>query len=106
MNRLDYLLQLHQEQPNDPFIIYGIALEHKKTNSTEGLIYFEKLLNSFPDYLPTYYQAAEYFTENNKMDMALTIYDKGIELASSLNEMKTLAELKNAKQNLEIDLMD
>jgi tetratricopeptide (TPR) repeat protein len=105
MNRLDYLIQLHIEQPNDPFIIYGIALEHKKNNDLEATTYFEKLLVLFPDYLPTYYQAAEYFIENNKMDIALTIYDKGIELASSLNEMKTLAELKNAKQNLEIDLM-
>jgi hypothetical protein len=106
MNRLDYLIQLHIEQPNDPFLIYGIALEHKKTNDPEASTYFEKLLVSFPDYLPTYYQAAEYFIENNKMDVALTIYDTGIELASTLNEMKTLAELKNAKQNLEIDLMD
>lgn len=105
MNRLEYLLQLHQEQPNDPFLVYGIALEYKKMESNETPIYFDLLMNSFPDYLATYYQAAEYFAEKGLVDKALEIYDKGITLATSLNEMKTLAELKNAKQNLEIDLM-
>lgn len=105
MNRLDYLLQLHQEQPNDPFLLYGIALEYKKSESSETGPCFDKLLSSFPDYLATYYQAAEYFAEKGYYEKALEIYEKGIHLASSLNEMKTLAELKNAKQNLEIDLM-
>lgn len=105
MNRLDYLLQLHKEQPEDPFLLYGIALEYKKTDSSETGPCFDTLLSSFPDYLASYYQAAEYFAEKGYYEKALEIYDTGIRLANSLNEMKTLAELKNAKQNLEIDLM-
>ena len=105
MNRLEYLLELHQEQPNDPFIVYGIMLEYKKNNSDETTQYVNLMLTSFPDYLATYYQAAEYFAEKGSYEKALEIYEKGIALAISLNEMKTLAELKNAKQNLEIDLL-
>ena len=105
MNRLEYLLQLHKEQPNDPFLLYGIALEYKKIDSDETSIYLNLLLQSFPDYLATYYQAAEYFAERGFYEKALEIYDRGIVLAMFLNEVKTLAELKNAKQNLEIDLM-
>ncbi|ABG58630.1 hypothetical protein [Cytophaga hutchinsonii] len=105
MNRLDYLLELHKEQPNDPFLLYGIALEYKKTDHAETGKTFDNLLTSFPDYLATYYQAAEFFAEKGSYEKALEIYDTGISLAASLNEMKTLAELKNAKQNLEIDLM-
>ncbi|HSY62400.1 MAG TPA: hypothetical protein VK796_11010 [Cytophaga sp.] len=105
MNRLEYLLQLHQEQPNDPFLVYGIALEYKKIDSDQTATYLDLLLHSFPNYLATYYQAGEYFAEKAFYKKALEIYDKGINLATSLNEMKTLAELKNAKQNLEIDLM-
>lgn len=105
MNRLDYLLELHKEQPNDPFLLYGIALEYKKDDHSETSSSFDKLLTCFPDYLATYYQAAEYFAEKGFYEKALEVYDKGIRLATSLNEMKTLAELKNAKQNLEIDLM-
>lgn len=105
MDRLAYLLQLHKDQPDDPFLVYGIALEYKKADSSQAEAYFDLLLNTFPDYLPTYYQAAEYYAEKGSHEEALEIYDKGIHLAASLNEMKTLAELKNAKQNLEIDLM-
>jgi hypothetical protein len=105
MNRLDYLLQLHQEQPDDPFLLYGIALEYKKIDSEKTEDCFNKLLSDFPEYLAAYYQAAEYFTEKSAYEKALVVYEKGIALATRLNELKTLAELKNAKQNLEIDLM-
>jgi tetratricopeptide (TPR) repeat protein len=105
MNRLDYLLQLYKEQPDDPFLLYGIALEYKKTDHAETATTFATLLTSFPDYLATYYQAAEYFAEKGLHDKALQVYDSGIALAAAVNEMKTLAELKNARQNLEIDLM-
>ncbi|MBC7450796.1 MAG: hypothetical protein H7259_04845 [Cytophagales bacterium] len=105
MNRLEYLLQLHQEQPEDPFLLYGIALEYQKSESPETSSVFDQLLTTFPSYLPTYYQAAAYFSEGGLHEKALTIYTIGIELAQQQNELKTLAELKNAKQNLEIDLM-
>ena len=105
MNRLDHLLELHKEQPEDPFLLYGIALEYKKMNSSETASYFDKLLSQFPNYLASYYQAAEYFSEQNESEKSLVIYDIGITLATKLNELKTLAELKNAKQNLEIDMM-
>jgi tetratricopeptide (TPR) repeat protein len=105
MNRLDYLLELHKEQPEDPFLLYGIVLEYKKNNAIETGTYLDILLSKFPDYLATYYQAGEYFSENGLYEKALKIYDIGINLATKMNELKTLAELKNAKQNLEIDLM-
>lgn len=105
MNRLDYLLELHKEQPEDPFLLYGIALEYQKFGSPETSATFDRLLDIFPSYLPTYYLAAAHFAEAGLYEKALTIYDAGILLAQKSNESKTLAELKNAKQNLEIDLM-
>jgi tetratricopeptide (TPR) repeat protein len=105
MNRLAYLLELQKEQPDDPFILYGIALEHQKNNDPETAAYFDQLLKEFPTYLPSYYQAASCFAEAGASEKALFIYDKGIKLAQDLNELKTLVELKNAKQNLEMDLL-
>jgi len=106
MNRLDLLLQLQKEQPDDPFILYGIALEHQKNNAVEeASVCYDQLLNTFPTYLPSYYQAAAHFAEAGEHNKAFRIYDTGIELAQKQNEIKTLAELKNARQNLEIELM-
>jgi tetratricopeptide (TPR) repeat protein len=105
MNRLAYLLELQKEQPDDPFILYGIALEHQKNNDPETVHCFDQLLKQFPAYLPSYYQAAACFSEAGESEKALLIYSKGIKLAQDLNELKTLAELKNAKQNLEMDLL-
>jgi Tfp pilus assembly protein PilF len=104
MTRLDQLLQLFQEDKNDPFIVYGIALEYVKTDSIKANEWFTTLLNNFPDYLPTYYHAAHFFVENNDPSKAIETFQKGIMLAQKQGDLKTLAELKNALLNLELEL--
>lgn len=104
MNRLEQLLQLFQDDKNDPFIAYGIALEYLKTDAYKANEWFTTLLNNFPDYLPTYYHAAHFFAEQNNPDKAIDTFEKGILLAQKQGNLKTLAELKNALLNLELDL--
>lgn len=104
MTRLDQLLQLFQDDNNDPFIAYGIALEYLKTDASKANEWFNTLLNNFPDYLPTYYHAAHFFAEKNEPNKAIDTFEKGIQLAQKQGNLKTLAELKNALLNLELDL--
>lgn len=104
MNRLEQLLQLFQDDPNDAFVAYGIALEYLKSDALKANEWFSTLLNHFPDYLPTYYHAAHFFIENNDPNRAVDTFEKGILLAQKQGNLKTLAELKNALLNLELDL--
>lgn len=99
MSRVEMLELFAEQEPQNPFNWYALALEYKELNKEKAEAYFSKLLESFPDYLPTYYQSAEFFAEMNLLPLANSIYLKGIALAETQKEANTLRELKNSYQN-------
>lgn len=98
--RIRQLQQLLQEDPEDPFLHYALCLELKKAGSAETGLRFEMLLESYPEYLPAYYQAALFMAETGKLEKAAKVAQSGILLAQSKNEMHTLSELKGLLQNI------
>lgn len=103
MDRIQVLKDFIQKEPNDPFNKYALAMEYVTTDPKQAEILFDKLISDHPEYLPTYYQAAHLFWELGKFERALEVFEKGIELAQSQNNSKTLAELKNAFQNFQFE---
>jgi tetratricopeptide (TPR) repeat protein len=99
-NRIAQLLQFQQDDPHDPFPVYGLALEFLKTDAKKSEAYFNELLNRFPEYLPTYYHAAKLKADCNKTEEAIEIYKRGIELAEKQTDKATLRELKSALDEL------
>lgn len=99
LGRLQLLIQFTKEEPENPFNWYALALEYMNSDPEETAVIFNQLLKSHPDYLPTYYTSAQFFAEQNQLEKAKEIFEKGIELAGKLKEEKALKELKNAYQN-------
>jgi len=95
-SRLNRLFEFLKEDPNDPFIIYGIATEYLQIEPLKAKEYFEILLNQHPDYLGTYYHAAKLYVDLQELDMAKTTFEKGINLAQSKNDHKALREINAA----------
>ena len=54
MNRIELLKEYMDQEPNDPFNIYALAIEYLNENIEKSLTYFTILINDFPSYLPTY----------------------------------------------------
>lgn len=102
--RIEQLHKMLAESPNDPFLIYALALEFRNTVVPQSLAYFDQLLLEHPSYLPAYYHAAGLLAEVGQSDKAKAIYQKGISLARQQNDAHTLRELQNAYQNLLVDL--
>ena len=98
--RLKTLLKFYEEDPNDSFNLYGLALEYQKTDLNKSDALFEKLLKEFPNYTPSYYHAAKLKVELNQTEAALSIYKKGIEIAQQQNEKKAEQELRSAYDEL------
>ena len=42
--RQEQLLQFHNQDPTDPFILYGLALEYQKSDNKKAEELFDKLL--------------------------------------------------------------
>lgn len=104
--RLKFLLDDLEENPDDPFNYYALALEYQKTDKMAAEKYFTELLQRFPDYLPAYYHAAGFFFDRGDNGKAEAVYLKGIQLAEKLNNLKTLKELKGAYQQFKDETDD
>lgn len=98
--RLDILLKFYDDDPNDPFNIYALAIEYQKTDPAKARQYFETLLNEHEQYVPTYYHAAKLYQDLGEVERAISTYEKGIEVAKAQNETKAARELKSAYDEL------
>jgi tetratricopeptide (TPR) repeat protein len=102
MDRLTTLLTMARDKPNDPFLIFALALEYKSNgNQGESRLYFERLVCEYPDYVATYYQYGKMEEENGDLTKAVDLYSKGIGKAKAAGDSKTARELQQA-----IDMMD
>lgn len=101
--RLRKLLEYLEEEPNNPFLIYGVAMEYAKVDYEKGKGYFEDLLKNHPEYLPTYYTYAHMLWDENDLDRAAEVFKKGISLAENKEEHKALHELKAAFYNFKME---
>jgi tetratricopeptide (TPR) repeat protein len=99
--RIEKLKELIEEDPSDPFLLYGLAMEFAKGLPEKAILTFERLLNDFPDYLPTYYQAALILLEIGHPSKAKTILQNGIKLAEKARELKTRNELQSQLDSLD-----
>jgi Tfp pilus assembly protein PilF len=99
-SRLEQLEQFFRDDPEDPFNIYGLALEYLKIEPARAKTLFEILLDKHPDYIPTYYHAAKLFVELNEKEKAIQTYEKGIEQARQSKADKALRELRSAYDEL------
>jgi tetratricopeptide (TPR) repeat protein len=103
-SRLEILLKLNAENPDDSFNSYALALEYMKDDIAQSLDIFKQLLISNPDFLPTYYQLGKIYQDMEEYDEALEIFRKGCEVAKSQNNTKTLNELNSAILEIEYDI--
>lgn len=99
MTRIEQLKQFITEDPNDPFLRYGLALEYLHDQPGLASEVFEQLMAVFPEYLPTYYPAANLFLERGGKTRADETFRKGIELAKRQGDRKTESELRQAYEN-------
>lgn len=98
--RLNILLKFLEEEPNEPFNKYTLAMEYLKTDKNKSIELFENLLESNAEYLATYYQLAALYVENEDFENAISTYKQGIIIAQNQKNEKALKELKGALQML------
>ena len=101
MDRIETLLNLLEANPNDDFTKYALALEYVSKNEISNAEkYLKNLIADSPSYLATYYQYGKLLEDKDEIDEARKIYNQGLFVASSQNDMHTRAELQDALDNL------
>ena len=96
-DRLAFMEEMLDTNPNDPFLLYAIAMEHQNNKDMKKTaIIYAKLLKEHPTYLATYYQMGQILEGKGKFEKAVALYRKGKELALKVNDQKTIGELSEA----------
>ena len=100
--RLQQLIEFRADEPDDPFLKYGIALEYLSMKAPEiALPWFEDLISNHPEYVPTYYQFGKLLWELEKPEESIRILKKGIEIATIAGNHHAVGELKELLEDLD-----
>lgn len=94
--RIQQLLSFVQQEPGEPFNVYALGIEYLAENPAQAQHYFERLLTTHPQYLPTYYHAAQLYADQGNRPKAAELYDFGLLLARQQGNEKTYDELNRA----------
>ncbi|MEM6321559.1 MAG: tetratricopeptide repeat protein [Bacteroidota bacterium] len=104
-NRLTQLFAFLENTPNDSFLLFAIAKEYEKLGDEDNALHFyQKLTETDPNYIGTYYHLGKLQEEMEELAEALSTYETGIQIAKKNKDQHALSELMGAKMNLEIEL--
>ncbi len=98
-DRINQLNSFLQTNPKDCFVLHALGLEYKENDPSEARKYFEKVINTDPSYVGTYYHLAEVLIELENYEQAKAIYEMGMANSLKKNDQHTHRELQNAYQN-------
>ena len=100
--RKELIFDMLVKEPNDVFLNYALAMEHLSAEEfKEAEAQLRRVLNIKTDYLPCYYQLGQVNEKLDNIDIALSYYKQGVEIAKSQNNTKALGELNEAIWMLE-----
>ena len=96
------LQQMLQRQPDDAFLLYGVAMEYKKADeSARALEYFGKVLQRDPNYCYAYYQRAQVHESLGDVEAAKRSLREGLEAADRSGDGHARQEIEAALALLE-----
>lgn len=100
-DRLTQLEQLHADDPNDPFLAYGIALEHFKLGDHDtALDWLDKTLALDAHYCYAYFQKAKILSDQGDDDEAKEILETGMKAAIEAGDDHARSEMMDLMETL------
>jgi tetratricopeptide (TPR) repeat protein len=100
--RLQKLMVLRERDPNDPFLIYAIALEHKKANDfPDALRWLAMVIERDPGYAVAYHQAGLTHEAAGDVEAAKRAYRDGIAAAERKGDGHAAEEMRAALSMIE-----
>ena len=95
------LEQMLQRQPDDAFLLYGMAMEHKKAgDAAAALEYLGRVTQKDPNYCYAYYQRGLVHESQGDTEAAMKSYQEGIEAADRAGDAHARGELEAAMEML------
>ena len=101
-DRLEQLHRLHNADPKDPFLAYGIALEHGKAGAHDDAItWLNKTLELDSQYCYAFFQKAKMLDLKGETTSAQQVLRDGIETAKQAGDDHAAEEMKVLMESFE-----
>lgn len=102
MSRLDQLQKLLEKTPADSFLLYGIAMEHKKAHDyAQAIEFFDRTIVVDAQYCYAYYHKGRTLEEMKDLPGARKTYAQGLDAAARAGDQHAISELQAALDMLE-----
>jgi len=100
-DRLAQLLKLHEADPADPFVTYGVAMEYVKAEAFDDAIaWLDKTLERDAAYCYAYYQKAKALSQLGRDEEARDVVKAGMTAAQTAGDLKAIGELGDLREVL------
>ena len=101
MNRIEILKGFLNENPNDSFSRYALALEYVKLGQHEDALQaFETVKTNDPGYVATYFQLGQLYQKLGRTHDAEKTFRTGITVATKAGDDHTRSELEGALEQI------
>jgi predicted Zn-dependent protease len=101
LSRMEMLATFLDQNPNDAFARYGLAMEYSKAGQTDkALAEFNNLLQLHPDYTNGYFMAAQTLERVNRRPEAQKMLENGIEAAKRTGNKHALSEMSGMLEEI------
>jgi Tfp pilus assembly protein PilF len=101
MGRIDILKDFLQQDPDDSFSRYALALEYVKLNQfDDARREFETVRDKDPNYLATYFQLGQLYRQLDLKHEAEKTFRTGITVAAKSGDAHTQSELEGVLEQL------
>ena len=95
--RAEQLKKMLERTPNDPFLLYGLALEHKKDGEpADALQLLDRVTQVDPAYSYAYYQRGQIYESLSDLPAARQAYRDGVAAATRAGDAKGRGEIAGA----------
>ena len=101
-SRLEQIQAMLADDPNDPFLRYGLAMEHvSQGDDEEAVRCFRGMVQDLPDYVAAYQQAAQALVRLNRVDEARDMFRRGIAVAGQAGNRHAQDEMQGMLDGLD-----
>jgi predicted Zn-dependent protease len=94
-SRKQQIQDMLADEPNDPFLRYGLAMEYvSEGNDPEAWRTLQDLLAVSADYVPAYLQAGQVLTRLGRATEARDVLSRGVAVARAQGEQHAAEEMQ------------
>ena len=93
--RLEQIRVLLRDEPDDPFLLYGLAMEYLSVDDpTAAATAFRDLMTRQPDYVPTYLMLGQTLQRLDRTEEAADVLRQGAVAAKAAGNDHALSEIQ------------